>query len=92
MIKQSNIDLLQFAADPQRMHLEAISDLISILTEKCDELIEESENLEYGDLVAGLDFDQRHRASVVDSEIDLLVGLIEICYDLKNGAEEDDDD
>ena len=30
MIKQSNIDLLQFAADRKRMRLEAITDLIEI--------------------------------------------------------------
>lgn len=91
MIKQSNIDLLQFAADRKRMRLEAITDLIDMLQEKCDALIEEPEDLEYGDIVVGLDNDQKNRASVVDSEIDLIVGLIEICYDLKQNGEDDDD-
>lgn len=85
-INQQYMDMLLFAAKTRR--LEAWTDVIDMLDLKLDALISESENLEYGEIVVGLDPDQRIRAAVLENEITLLISLTEILRDLKGDNEE----
>lgn len=85
-INHQNLDMLLFAAKTRR--LEAWTDVIDMLDQKLDALISESENLEYGEIVVGLDPDQRMRAAVLENEITLLISLTEILRDLKGDNEE----
>ena len=85
-INQQYMDMLLFAAKTRR--LEAWTDVIDMLDLKLDALISESENLEYGEIVVGLDLDQRIRAAVLENEITLLISLTEILRDLKGDNEE----